>query len=199
MRVSYNESQWRWEGLTKMSELETTGAEKKSEISKKNTCCFTGHRESKLAWGGRESDPRCVALKRKLSDTLEALYTSGVRHFICGMANGCDMYFCEAVIELRNHGSDVTLEAAIPWEGQAERWAPRLRERYSRLLSECDYQTLVQARYTPDCLQRRNCYMVDSSSVLVAAYNGSPGGTRQTMLYAMRQGLQIVEIQLEML
>ena len=37
--------------------------------------------------------------------------------------------------------------------------------------------------------------MVDSSSVLIAAYDGRSGGTMSTMLYAMRQGLEIIEIQ----
>ena len=31
----------------------------------------------------------------------------------------------------------------------------------------------------------RNRYMVDHASVLLAAYNGSPGGTMNTTLYAM--------------
>jgi hypothetical protein len=35
--------------------------------------------------------------------------------------------------------------------------------------------------------------MVDNSSVLIAAFGGSKGGTMNTMLYAMRQGLEIIE------
>ena len=54
------------------------------------TCCFTGHRPEKLPWGSDETDPRCTALKRKLYDALEAAYDEGMRHFICGMARGCD-------------------------------------------------------------------------------------------------------------
>ena len=62
------------------------------------SCCFTGHRSSKLPWGGNEADARCLELKRKLADALEELYGQGVRHFICGMATGCDMFFAEAVL-----------------------------------------------------------------------------------------------------
>ena len=39
--------------------------------------------------------------------------------------------------------------------------------------------------------------MIDASAFLIAAYNGSPGGTRSTLLYAMRQGLQIIELPVE--
>ena len=46
-------------------------------------------------------------------------------------------------------------------------------------------------------MMRRNRYMVDNAAVLIAVYNGSPGGTRNTMLYAMRQGLEIIEIEAE--
>ena len=45
-------------------------------------------------------------------------------------------------------------------------------------------------------MQRRNEYMVDCAGVLIAAYNGSSGGTRNTLLYAMRRDIQIIEIAL---
>ena len=44
---------------------------------------------------------------------------------------------------------EVTIEAAIPYSGQADRWRPELRERYAYDLRQCDYQTLVQEAYTP--------------------------------------------------
>ena len=43
----------------------------------------------------------------------------------------------------------------------------------------------------------RNRYMVDHSQVVVAVYNGSAGGTRSTMLYAMRTGREIIELPVE--
>ncbi|NCB51981.1 MAG: DUF1273 family protein [Clostridia bacterium] len=158
------------------------------------TCCFTGHRAAKLPWRFDESDPRCAQLKTKIFDAAEALFFSGVRHYICGMANGCDMYFCEAVIALRSEHPEVEIEAAVPYEGQAESWPQELKRRYFRLLSDCDEETLVCRLYTPDCMMRRNHYMVDSSSVVIAAYDGKPGGTMSTLLYAIRRGLEIIEI-----
>lgn len=41
---------------------------------------------------------------------------------------------------------------------------------------------------------RRNRYMVDHASMLLAVHDGQPGGTQRTMEYAMRRGLQIVDI-----
>lgn len=163
---------------------------------RENSCCFTGHRASKLPWGFNERDARCIELKRRIADAAEAVYDAGIRHYICGMANGCDLYFAEAVLALRSRRPDVTLEAAVPYEAQAAHWEGALRERYARILGECDYHTLVAREFTPGCYQRRNHYMVDASSVLIAAYDGRAGGTMSTMLYAMRQGLEIIEIQI---
>ena len=47
-------------------------------------------------------------------------------------------------------------------------------------------------------MMRRNRYMVDRSSRLIAVYNGVPkGGTFQTLAYAMKKGLTIHTIDLE--
>ena len=85
---------------------------------REHSCCFTGHRPQKLPWGMNENDPRCVKLKAELDARLGAIYELGYRHFICGMAIGCDMYFAEAVLKLREKYGDVTLEAAIPFGDQ---------------------------------------------------------------------------------
>ena len=166
-------------------------------MERAQTCTFTGHRENKLPWGADETDPRCLRLKQRIADTVEAVYHSGIRHYICGMATGCDMYFAEAVLALRAEHPDVTLEAAIPCEGQSSRWTAEQRRRYDRAVAECDFCTVIQRDYSPDCMLRRNRYMADSSAVLIAAYNGRPGGTQSTLLYALRQGLQIIELPLE--
>ena len=70
------------------------------ETPREKTCCFTGHRSAKLPWGANENDPRCLRLKSDLADAVEAVYEGGVRHFICGMAEGCDIFFGEAVAAL---------------------------------------------------------------------------------------------------
>lgn len=161
---------------------------------RKLTCCFTGHRPSKLPWKYDEADERCVALKKKLYDIAEAVYLSGVRHFICGMALGCDLYFCEIMISLREKYPDITIEAAIPCETQAAKWRESERERYFRLIEQCDIETMVNREYTYNCMIQRNKYMVDRSSVLIAVYDGTLGGTMQTVAYAKKKELEIIQI-----
>ena len=108
------------------------------------SCCFSGHRPAKLPWGEDEDDPRCRALKARLRDALDAAYEAGYRHFICGMAQGCDLYFCELALALRQRHGDVSVEAAIPCPTQADGWPRPQQERYRRLVAACDYETLVQ-------------------------------------------------------
>ena len=158
------------------------------------TCCFTGHRPAHLPWGADESDARCVRLKEELRAVLEGVWLSGYRVFLCGMALGCDMYFAEAVTALRREHPEIRLEAAIPCGDQAERWALAHRQRYNRLLDLCDKVNVLQIRYTPDCMMKRNRYMADRSSLLIACYGGQRGGTRNTLLYAMREGLKTLTV-----
>ena len=159
-------------------------------------CCFTGHRPEKLPWGADEQDARCVQLKQELFCHVEGVYLAGCTHFICGMARGCDFYFAEAVLALREKYPEVTLEAAVPCDTQANGWTAAERRRYDHLLAECDEVSFVAHVYTPGCMQRRNQYMVDRSSVLLAVFNGSAGGTMNTILYAKRKGLQVITMEI---
>ena len=156
------------------------------------TCCFTGHRPQKLPWGGNEGDPRCLALKAELAARLEGLYELGCRRFLCGMAIGCDMYFAEAVLALRALHPDLRLEAVIPFGDQPGRWNEMQRRRYNALIDAADGVTVLQTVYTSDCMMRRNRYMVDRSQILLACYDGRPGGTMNTILYAQRSGLRVI-------
>ena len=160
------------------------------------TCCFTGHRLARLPWGARETDERCLALRAEIAMRLEGIYQAGYRHFLCGMALGCDSYFAEAVLALKSLYPEVTLEAAVPCRSQADRWTKKQRERYEQLLSLCDTVTVLQEDYSPDCMMRRNRYMVDHASLLLACFNGRPSGTMNTIVYAQRQGLQTILIDL---
>ena len=122
---------------------------------RQSACCFTGHRPGKLPWRYNEEDLRCVSLKARIADAVEA---------------------------------------AVPCPSQADAWPPDQRRRYERLVVACDFETLVSACYTPACMQRRDRYMVDHAALLIAAFDGSPGGTRYTVEYAMRRGLEIVDL-----
>lgn len=164
------------------------------EAEKKITCCFTGHRPEKLPWGYDESSPDCIALKRQLARALEELYRRGFRHFIGGMAQGCDLYFAEAALALREEHPDLVVEAAIPCPSQSKNWREEDKARYQCILERCNLETVVQQYYTQGCMLRRDRYMVDRSALLLAVYNGSSGGTRYTINYALDCGLEVIRL-----
>ena len=90
-------------------------------------CAFTGYRPQKMPFGFNESDPRCIDFKRRVKETIQALYDMGYRHFISGGALGMDMFAAEAVLELRARHPDMILEMVSPFDDQAARWSSELR------------------------------------------------------------------------
>ena len=115
-----------------------------------------------------------------------------MEHFLCGMAQGCDLYFAELVLEMKRDWPEITLEAAVPCPTQADGWPAEDRVRRQRLLAACDYETMVQERYGPGCMMRRNRYMVDHAAMVIAVYDGQAGGTQRTVEYALRRCLPVV-------
>lgn len=147
-----------------------------------NTCAFTGHRPKGLGYG--EQDPRCANLKRRLRAEIVSLIQEGVTHFLTGMAQGVDIYAAELVLALKAEFPDITLECVIPCETQPIGWPISVRNRYFSIAANCDKETMLQTRYTPDCMAKRNQYMVDHADIILAVWNGRPSGTGQTVWYA---------------
>ena len=156
-----------------------------------NTCCFTGHRPQKLPWGPNENDPRCLETKRWIYMQIKQLYDLGYRQYMCGMAIGCDMYFAERVLILKAEHDDVLLFGAIPCASQPEKWNRAQKIRYTELLLKCGGSCRISEEYTGTCMMERNRFMVDNSSAVIACYDGYPGGTMKTILYAQRENKDI--------
>ena len=163
-------------------------------MRRETNCTFTGHRPEKLPWGTREQDPRCLAAKKAIGESVEEMYRRGYRHFICGMARGGDFYFAEAVIVLRQQHGDVTLEAALPCPGQAERWSKDDKARHATLREQCNFETVVSRENNQGSMLRRNRYMVRRSAAMIALFSGAAGGTHNTVLHATREGLEQIII-----
>ena len=157
-------------------------------------CAFTGYRPQKMPFGFNESDPRCIDFKRRVKDTIQALYDMGYRHFISGGALGMDMFAAEAVLELRAQHPDMILEMVSPFDDQAARWSPELRARHDWLFAQADITTATGHAYTRSAMFRRNHYLVDNADLLLAAYDGQPGGTAMTCELARRYDVPVMKI-----
>lgn len=154
-------------------------------------CAFTGYRPMKMPFGYNEEDPRCIDFKRRLHDTIEMLIWQGYTHFLSGGAMGMDMYAGEIVLELRKQYPWIALEVAVPFDDQATKWPPEYRNRYDAIIYQADIITCVHHTYTKRCMFDRNRYLIDNADLLLAAYDGKPGGTQMTCEYARKCGVDV--------
>lgn len=147
-------------------------------------CCFTGHRPEKL---GASEAVVVAGLKKEISTAM----ADGFQTFISGMARGVDLWAAEIVLSLRDEGAAIRLICASPYRGFEVRWSQEWQERYQQVMEKADLVRFICPRYSRDCFQRRNEWMVDHSARVIAAYNGQPGGTRNTVEYAKMQKVSI--------
>lgn len=98
------------------------------------------------ASSAKTADPRCVDFKRRLCNSIEMMILEGYTHFISGGALGMDMYAAEAVLTLREQYPEITLEIAIPHDGQTAKWPQSLRDRAERIREEAGCHHMDCAR-----------------------------------------------------
>lgn len=145
--------------------------------------CFTGHRPEKLTRSEQE-------IKEDLRAAIRRNIDKGFNVFISGMAPGVDIWAAEIVLRLRNNGADIKLICASPFEGFETRW-PEWEERYRKIMAEADLTRFICKGNIRGAHQIRNVWMVDHSSRVIAVFNGEPSGTKNTIEYAKRVGVDI--------
>ena len=141
---------------------------------------FTGHRPDKLGNYVPNSEPeRCVrgSLTAYLTELQETQLTLSA---IIGMALGFDQWAAEICIEL-----SIPFTAAVPFVGQESRWSYFSKQHYQKLLKAAsDVVVVCEGDYRPFKLQKRNEWMIDRCDELIAAWDGSNGGTANCVRYA---------------
>ncbi|MBQ6614124.1 MAG: DUF1273 family protein [Clostridia bacterium] len=154
---------------------------------KSNTCCFTGHRDiSALTY---------EELMHRTEPLLQRLIKNGYEYFVCGGALGFDTFAAMYVCSLKMRGFAVKLVLMLPCKDQTLKWSQYDKMIYESLLGRADEVIWLSESYYPGCMQKRNRAMVDASSACIC-YLNSPenSGTKQTVEYAMKQGLAIANV-----
>lgn len=123
---------------------------------------------------------------------------------ISGAALGWDTAIAEAAIDL-----DISLELAIPFIGQQDKWSLEDKKKYTYLLYKTNKLTVVDelAKYNPKAVQgyaswklmQRNKYIVDTLSqqpnkLLLSFFDieNKNGGTAQCVRYAETKDVVVI-------
>ena len=158
--------------------------EMKSE-TRLHSCCFTGHRPEKLKLSEQEI---IAALEREIHTAID----DGFVEFISGMSRGVDIWAAEIILKLKKEGQPLRLISAVPFEGFERRMPAEWKKRYHDILAAADQVEYISPAYSPASFQLRNEWMVDRSSRVIAVFNGEKGGTKNTIDYAARKGVRVV-------
>ena len=157
------------------------------KIDVEHACSFTGHRPERLAI------PESKVIKW-LEEQIKVAVVDGYTDFVSGMQRGVDLWAAEIVLELKRSGYPVRLIAASAFKGMEKSWDKDWIERYKKVISEADEKIYVAYKPGRSAFFERNRWMVDHSSRLLGVYTGAPGGTKETIAYAEKKGLNVVLI-----
>lgn len=154
---------------------------------KEKTCCFTGHRAIEPA--------SCLTIQKNLEKKISALIREGYIHFGSGGALGFDLLAADTVLSLKKLFPQIQLSMVLPCHDQDRYWSEHQRSRYYRVLSSADEVVYTSASYYKGCMFKRNRYLVDSADCVLAYLAHNSGGTKYTVDYANKTGVNVLFIQ----
>lgn len=150
------------------------------------TIAFTGHRPDKL---GGYSTPNLIYnyITEKLRNLLIKLQPDKC---ITGMALGWDQWAAQACVDLQ-----IPFIAAIPFVDQEKIWPQSSKDTYNKLLNLAAEKIIVcEGGYAAWKMQKRNEFMVDNADEIVACWDGTNGGTKNCVDYALSRDKKIHRI-----
>ena len=144
-----------------------------------STCAFTGHRVIKKDFN-----------KQKLSEVIDKVIDAGYNTFLVGMAWGFDLIAFETLLTKKD--KNIEIIACVPCKNQEVYFKKTEKEKYLEYIKKADKIVFVSNEYYEGCMQKRNRYLVDNSSLLIAYIYSNMGGTKNTVSYAEKKGKNII-------
>ena len=131
-------------------------------------------------------------VKDWLEKQIRTAVADGFVTFLSGMAMGVDLWAAAIVLQLREENPSIHLIACIPWPGFAAKWKEPWKSMYYSTMKKADFRVCISDHYENGVFRKRNEYMIDRSARVIAVFNGSPGGTKDTLSYAAGKGIEVV-------
>lgn len=149
-------------------------------INPNTTVSFSGHRVLDKNFD-----------KSKIENAVKRCIHQGYDTFLTGMAIGFDTECFRILLELKK-SYNIKIISCIPCINQSERFNSKQKEEYEFLLSNADEKIFISNEYSLGCMQKRNKFMVNYSTVLIAYLRREGTGTSSTVKYAIKKGIKII-------
>lgn len=151
--------------------------------------CVSGHRPEKLPEGNS-----LLLLKSLLYGALQEAADEGYLYFYTGLSRGVDLWAAEIIGQLRKDYPQIRSIGVLPFRGFGSSRKNEELYQYSNLIRSMDEIICLSEEYRSGCYRKRNQYLVDHSSLLIAVADDMHSGTGQTIRMAERAGLTVRRI-----
>ena len=106
-------------------------------MEKEYRCAIIGQHPMRFPWGFDEEDTQCRRMKLELAQCIMELRQCGVTEFQVACDPGVGLYAGEIVNITKQNDEAMRLVCVTPFEEQATKWTPQLRDRYFDMLADC--------------------------------------------------------------
>ena len=134
-------------------------------------CAIIGCSPMCFPWGFDEEDEGCVALKLILMNQISKLRGEGCTRFAVSMDCGVGLYAAEILHGLKETDGELEAICYVPFEEQATKWTPELRERYFNALAACTEVVNVAYEKTVGCEFKAHLEAIKDSDTVIAVYD----------------------------
>ena len=135
---------------------------------RKKSCAILGSPPISFPWGYDEEDPACATLKLLLLNRITYFRSQGVTDFYVVLDAGMGLYAAESVAQLCSEDEALRLICVVPWEGQATKWTPELRDRFYNVQAGCSDVLTASPVWTADCEITAMLNAIDMSGTVIA-------------------------------
>lgn len=135
------------------------------------TCAIIGCSPMCFPWGFDEEDEGCAALKLILMNRITRLRSEGCTRFSVCMDCGAGLYAAEILHGLKESDDDLETICYVPYEEQATKWTPELRDRYFNALAECTEVVNVSYEKTVGCEFKAHLEAINEADTVIAVYD----------------------------
>ena len=154
------------------------------------TCAIIGCSPMSFPWGFDEEDEGCAALKLILMNRITSLRSEGCARFHISMDCGVGLYAAEIIHGLKATDKELEAFCYVPYEEQATKWTPELRDRYFNALAACTEVVNVAYEKTVGCEFKAHLEAINEADTVIAVYDpDDPSCAREAAAVAVAEML----------